>query len=78
MIIYELIQKDMEAETYFTRHWAKSKADVASIKAKVRAKYRANGNQKDFEGFGEPYPMDVPPGKQGLIDWLNNELPLYN
>jgi len=71
MIIYELIQKDMEAETYFTRHWAKSKADVASIKAKVRAKYRANGNQKDFDGWLGPFKHEIGKGKDGLVRFLN-------
>ena len=71
MIIYELIQKDTEAETYFTRHWAKSKADVASIKAKVRAKYRANGNQKDFDGWVGPFKHEIGNGKDGLVRFLN-------
>lgn len=71
MIIYELIQKDMEAETYFTRHWAKSKADVARIKAKVRAEYRANGNQKDFDGWLGPFKHEIGNGKDGLVRFLN-------
>lgn len=57
--------------------WARSKSAIPEAKRIVRDKYRRNGNTKDFEGFGEPYPMDVPPGKQGLIDWLNKEFPSY-
>ena len=76
MIIYGLTQ--MDAQGGSVRHWAKSKADVASIKAKVRAKYRADGNQKDFEGWVGPTKHEIGKGKDGLVRFLNSQCYLDN
>ena len=69
MIIYRVAHIDAEGGTRLD--WARSKADVSKVKAKVRAKYRANGNQKDFDGFYPVRKQEIQPGKQGLVDWLN-------
>lgn len=76
MIIYELTRID--AHEGSVRHWAKSKADIASIKAKVRAKYRADGNQKDFGGWVGPTKHEIGNGKDGLVRFLNSQCYLDN
>ena len=52
-------------------HWAKSKADLCRVKAKVRAMYRANGNQQDFNGWGGPHKYEIGKGKTGMVAFLN-------
>lgn len=69
MIIYEITQQD--AQQGSVRHWARSKADVSKVKAKVRAEYRANDNTKDFNGFCEVQRYEIPPGKDGVVKFLN-------
>lgn len=69
MIIYRVSYADAHLGTIL--NWARSKAEVSKVKAKVRAKYRANGNQKDFDGFYPVRKQEIQPGKQGLVDWLN-------
>ena len=69
MIIYQISQ--MDAHEGCIRHWARSKADISRIKAKVRAKYRANGNQKDFNGWCGPYQHTIDKGKDGIVAFLN-------
>mgnify|MGYP006102841009 FL=1 len=69
MIIYEITQ--MDAHQGFIRHWAKSKADLCRVKAKVRAMYRANGNQQDFNGWGGPHKYEIGKGKTGMVAFLN-------
>ena len=76
MIVYEITHID--AHEGYVRHWAKSKADVASIKAKVRAKYRADGNQKDFEGWVGPTKHEIGNGKDELVRFLNAQCYLYS
>jgi len=69
VIIYEITQ--MDAHQGFIRHWAKSKADLCRVKAKVRAMYRANGNQQDFNGWGGPHKYEIGKGKDGIVEFLN-------
>ena len=69
MIIYEITQLD--AHQGCIRHWARSKTDLSSIKAKVRAMYRANGNQQDFNGWGGPHKYEIGKGKTGMVAFLN-------
>jgi hypothetical protein len=69
VIVYQITQLD--AQRGSVRHWAKSKADLSSIKAKVRAKYRANGNPQDFNGWGGPHKLEIRKGKEGLVQFLN-------
>ncbi len=76
MIIYEITQ--MDAHQGRIRHWARSKTDISSIKAKVRAKYRANGNQKDFNGWGGPHKHEIGKGKDGIVAFLNFHARLDN
>lgn len=76
MIIYQITQID--ARRGSVRHWAKSKTDLSSIKAKVRAAYRANGNQKDFNGWGGPHKHEIGKGKDGLVEFLNLHARLDN
>jgi len=52
-------------------NWARSKADISKVKAKVRAEYRSDGNTQDFDGFCPVRKHEIQPGKQGLVDWLN-------
>lgn len=70
MIIYEITQLDSQI-CGCIRHWAKSKADISKVKAKVRAKYRANGNQQDFIGWGDIQKHEIGKGKDGLVEFLN-------
>jgi hypothetical protein len=76
MIIYAVPYQDTRTGNHI--QWARSKAAIPEAKRIVRAEYRRHNCTQDFEGFGEPFAMDVLPGKQGLIDWLNKELPSYN
>ena len=76
MIIYEITQ--MDAHQGCIRHWARSKTDISSIKAKVRAEYRANGNQKDFNGWGGPHKHEIGKGKGGIVAFLNFHARLDN
>jgi hypothetical protein len=76
MIVYQISQ--MDAYQGCIRHWAKSKADISSIKAKVRAKYRADGNQKDFGGWVGPTKHEIGNGKDGLVRFLNAHCSLDN
>ena len=76
MIIYQISQ--MDAHQGCVRHWAKSKADISSVKAKVRAAYRANGNQKDFNGWDGPFKREIGKGKDGLVEFLNLHARLDN
>lgn len=76
MIIYQITQID--AQQGYIRHWARSKTDLSSIKAKVRAVYRANGNQKDFIGWGGPHKHEIGKGKDGIVDFLNLRARLDN
>jgi hypothetical protein len=69
VIIYQITQVD--AQRGRIRHWARSKADISSVKAKVRAGYRANGNQKDFNGWGGPFKHEIGKGKDGVVAFLN-------
>ncbi len=69
MIIYQISQ--MDAHEGCIRHWARSKADISRIKAKVRAEYRANGNQKDFNGWDCLYKHEIGKGKDGIVAFLN-------
>jgi len=69
MIVYCISQ--MDSQEGAIRHWARSKADISSIKAKVRARYRANGNQKDFNGWDGPYQHTIDKGKDGIVAFLN-------
>lgn len=69
MTVYKITQVD--AQRGRIQHWARSKADISSIKAKVRAEYRANGNQKDFNGWGGPYQHTIDKGKDGIVAFLN-------
>ena len=76
MIIYQITQ--MDAHQGCVRHWARSKTDISSIKAKVRAEYRANGNQKDFNGWGGPHKHEIGKGKDGIVAFLNFHARLDN
>tara|TARA_R110000824_G_scaffold23500_7_gene84146 strand:- start:382 stop:615 length:234 start_codon:yes stop_codon:yes gene_type:complete len=76
MIIYQISQ--MDAHQGCVRHWAKSKADLCRVKAKVRAAYRANGNQKDFNGWVGPHKHEIGKGKDGLVEFLNLHARLDN
>ncbi len=76
VIIYQITQ--MDAHQGCVRHWARSKTDISSIKAKVRAKYRANGNQKDFNGWDGPHKHEIGKGKDGIVAFLNFHARLDN
>jgi hypothetical protein len=76
VIVYQITQLD--AQRGSVRHWAKSKADLSSIKAKVRAKYRANGNPQDFNGWGGPFKHEIDKGKDGVVEFLNLHAGLDN
>lgn len=69
MIVYQITQFDTQRRS--VRHWARSKTDVDKIKAKVRAKYRANGNPQDFDGWGGPHKLEIHKGKDGIVQFLN-------
>ena len=76
MIVYCISQ--MDSQEGAIRHWARSKADLCRVKAKVRAKYRANGNQKDFNGWGGPHKHEIGKGKGGIVAFLNFHARLDN
>jgi hypothetical protein len=69
MIIYRVGHTDAHGGTIL--NWARSKADVSKVKAKVRAEYRADSDQQNFGGFDPVRKHEIQPGKQGLVDWLN-------
>lgn len=69
MTVYKIAQVDRQRGRII--YWARSKTDILSIKAKVRAEYRANGNQKDFAGWGGPHPHTINKGKDGIVSFLN-------
>ena len=69
MIIYQITQID--AQRGSVQHWAKSKSDISSVKAKVRADYRTHGTQKNFVGWGGIHKYEIGKGKGGVVEFLN-------
>jgi hypothetical protein len=76
MIIYQITQIDTRRGSI--RHWAKSKTDISSIKAKVRAAYRTHSTQKNFVGWGGPFKHEIDKGKDGVVEFLNRHARLDN
>ena len=69
MIIYRIAHEDTQLGIVL--NWARSKTDVSKVKAKVRAEYRETDSTGYFEGFYEVQRYEIPPGKTGVVKFLN-------